>query len=148
MKKFEKTIWWTLTLGIMFGIFYFSNQTGDTSSGQSLKVLETILGPLYNSLSVDTLDKLHTLLRKGAHFSIYFCLGVSVINLLLTYKVKRAQIITVLICFLYALSDEIHQTFVPDRAGQFTDVMIDTLGSTAAVGVVTFFRKKVCKNGN
>jgi VanZ family protein len=33
-------------------------------------------------------------------------------------------------CFLYACTDEIHQTFIPDRAGKFSDVLIDTCGST------------------
>ena len=34
-----------------------------------------------------------------------------------------------LICFVYACSDEWHQTFVPGRAGQFRDVLLDTAGS-------------------
>jgi VanZ family protein len=35
---------------------------------------------------------------------------------------------TFLIAILYALSDEIHQTFVPTREGRLRDVFIDTAG--------------------
>lgn len=32
------------------------------------------------------------------------------------------------VTFIYACTDEIHQLFVPGRAGRFTDVLIDTTG--------------------
>ncbi len=38
--------------------------------------------------------------------------------------------------FLYAVTDEIHQLFVPRRAGRVLDVCIDSLGSL--IGVVGF----------
>ena len=33
-----------------------------------------------------------------------------------------------LICFLYACSDEIHQSFISGRDGNFLDVIIDSIG--------------------
>jgi VanZ family protein len=33
-----------------------------------------------------------------------------------------------MIAFFYAVSDEIHQLFVPYRGGAFTDVLIDSIG--------------------
>ena len=44
-------------------------------------------------------------------------------------KKGKIIIITVLICFLYAVSDEIHQSFVPGRACRLLDILIDTSGS-------------------
>ncbi|MEX1335759.1 MAG: VanZ family protein [Candidatus Limnocylindrales bacterium] len=38
------------------------------------------------------------------------------------------------ISLVYALSDELHQSFVPDRAGRLDDVVVDALG--ALVGLV------------
>ena len=40
------------------------------------------------------------------------------------------------LCFLYACSDEFHQLFVPDRAGLFTDVLVDTAGAVIALLVL------------
>jgi len=36
--------------------------------------------------------------------------------------------LALLICILYAVSDEVHQLFIPGRGGQFKDVIIDSAG--------------------
>jgi len=51
-----------------------------------------------------------------------------------------------LLSFLYACSDEFHQTFVPGRAGQFKDVLIDTAGALIGLIVVTLIRMVVRKD--
>jgi len=43
---------------------------------------------------------------------------------------KKFLIFSLVISFLYAISDEIHQTFVPTRSGTLRDVFIDTVGIT------------------
>jgi VanZ family protein len=40
-------------------------------------------------------------------------------------------------CTLYAVSDEIHQYFVPGRACRFGDICIDTAGSILAIVLLT-----------
>lgn len=40
---------------------------------------------------------------------------------------------TLLVCVLYAASDEFHQSFVPAREARIHDIMIDTCGATAAL---------------
>ena len=70
------------------------------------------------------------IVRKLAHYSIYTLLGF-----LASLTVGRRRLFSkkslgvLLFCFLYACSDEIHQIFVPGRAGMFTDVLIDTSGA-------------------
>lgn len=44
-------------------------------------------------------------------------------------SVIKMFLITIVICFLYAVSDEIHQYFVPGRACRLFDVLIDISGS-------------------
>ena len=43
-------------------------------------------------------------------------------------KEKNRIIISLIIGIIYACSDEIHQSFVPERSPMITDVMIDTMG--------------------
>ena len=43
---------------------------------------------------------------------------------------------SVVITFVYACSDEIHQLFVADRAGRGTDVLIDMCGALAALLII------------
>jgi len=45
----------------------------------------------------------------------------------------RALLLTILFCGLYAVSDEIHQMFVPDRYADVNDVLSDVIG--AALGL-------------
>lgn len=45
------------------------------------------------------------------------------------------------VTFLYAASDEIHQSFVPTRVGTITDVLIDTLGAGTALILIQAARR-------
>ena len=48
---------------------------------------------------------------------------------------------TLLLVFLYASSDEFHQSFVPNRTPLFTDVLIDTAGGTLGLLGLWFVQK-------
>jgi VanZ family protein len=61
-------------------------------------------------------------------------------------KNKKLILISILICFLYALSDEIHQSFVPGRACRILDVVIDTSGSAFFFLVYYLFSKLIVKS--
>lgn len=76
------------------------------------------------------IKSLHYYVRKGAHASIYFVLTILIVIALYTFGLRdiRAYLVAILMCFLYACTDELHQVFVPGRTGQFKDVIIDTIG--------------------
>ena len=65
-----------------------------------------------------------TILRKGAHVTIFAALWLALAR---ATGWRRPLVVTAL-AILYAISDEIHQTFVDDRHGSPVDVAIDTLG--------------------
>lgn len=98
------------------------------------------------------LDKLNLLLRKFAHASVYFILYILVLNLI--YQIKGEYkftycMLSILVCFIYACTDEIHQLFVEGRTGLFSDVIIDTIGATISYIVVSIVHKiysKIHKN--
>ncbi len=69
------------------------------------------------------------LLRKLAHTVEYAILGA-----LLARATRRAWL-AVMLGVLYAVSDEIHQTFVPGRMGSPVDVAIDAVGVAVGVGL-------------
>ena len=73
-------------------------------------------------------------MRKTAHFTEYAILGaLFYLNLIqfpkLNSRIKKL-LLPILFSFLYAITDEIHQIFVPGRSAQFRDVLIDTLGAS------------------
>ncbi|HVO32731.1 MAG TPA: VanZ family protein [Elusimicrobiota bacterium] len=49
---------------------------------------------------------------------------------------KRIFTVSLVLTFLYACSDEYHQTFVPGRVGCLHDVLIDTASGWVALGLV------------
>jgi VanZ family protein len=73
-------------------------------------------------------------LRKLAHAAEYAVLG-----LLLARAVRNASL-AVALGVLYAISDEVHQSFVAGRQGSPLDVLVDAVGVT--VGVLVWQRLK------
>jgi VanZ family protein len=45
----------------------------------------------------------------------------------------RAAAVAIVLSFLYGVSDELHQTFVPNRTPDVMDVVADTFGATVGV---------------
>lgn len=62
------------------------------------------------------------LILKSFHLIEYATLGIF---LFFAYKNFKHTIST---AYLYAISDEIHQYFIPGRMGKFTDTLIDLTG--------------------
>jgi len=70
-----------------------------------------------------------------AHFTEYFILTALWAWALLPHLGLRALPVAWLIAVVYAISDEWHQSFVPDRDSDPVDVLVDACGAAAAVGV-------------
>jgi VanZ family protein len=77
---------------------------------------------------------LDVLWKKGAHFGAY-----AVLAFLLEYALDqqpRAKLLALCLAILYAISDEFHQSFTPNRTPTASDVLIDTLGALFALYVL------------
>ena len=77
---------------------------------------------------------------KGYHVFEFALLFVLLFVALLRTKpwpVVRSAAVAALMSVLYAASDEYHQTFVKDRGGKVSDVLIDCIGIFASVFVVS-----------
>ena len=84
------------------------------------------------------LESIMTPIRKLAHFTLYFILGFIASGLFVTIKNRGMLLKSAVswgVCVLYAVSDEIHQYFVPGRACAAFDVFIDSLGAGLAVAL-------------
>ena len=138
-----------MLLFTFFVIFGFSSQDGETSGGISRNITNKILqfSNKYNALEQEEkeqiADRTERIIRKIAHFSIYTLVGLLLMGLLSTYKIKENWriILSVLLGMIYAVSDEIHQSFIPGRTPQITDVYIDTLGVVLGVLLILLFIK-------
>lgn len=81
--------------------------------------------------------------RKLAHMTEYGILCLLACAFVHGYSGnwKVCGISAVAVAALYAATDEIHQLFVPGRAGRFPDVCIDTLGAVIWLLLFTALRK-------
>ncbi len=138
-----------LVLLWMFFIFVNSSATGEESGNLSGTFLEKIVLILTDvkkdSQEMDSIkNKYGLLIRKLAHFFVYFVLGILLMNALLTLGVDKNMLIYAsLIGILYAISDEFHQTFVSGRSGEIRDVLLDS--SATLMANYLFYRIVVLK---
>lgn len=119
-----------LLLGTFYIIFDFSSQNGEESGNLSGKIAKYIVEQLPIKNTEQNLKRTEAVIRKIAHFSIYTLVGFLLMSFISTYHLKENKkiIISLIVGILYATSDEIHQSFVPNRSCQITDVMLDSMG--------------------
>ena len=131
-------------------IFFFSNENGEVSAGRSKLVTNNTITAYEKVFDKEVKnrkkvhDNLEVVIRKTTHFGLYFILGVLTFLCLKEYNLDlRKQIIySVIFCFLYAVSDEVHQIFTSDRGPRALDVLIDTLGSTTSIMIISLIMKR------
>ena len=158
-----RTVFLILTLALMITIFCLSAQDADRSSQTSshlTKLFVKIFFSDYDSCSpekqAELWSKASFIVRKLAHFSIYTALGFCASFTAGKRKLFSLKSLCVVIFgFLYAFSDELHQSFTKGRSCEFRDMMIDTGGaltgmliSLALMSIVSYWCAKRRKSGH
>ena len=145
MKRTILRIVLIIALGFVFyTIFQFSAQNGEKSGGLSRKVVSKVINffpytkDLSNNTKVKIVEKSQPIIRKLAHFSIYMVVGILIMTFISTYNVilLKKFIISLGVGLVYAISDEIHQYFVPGRTPKLMDVGIDVAGVFLGIIIV------------
>lgn len=128
----------------MITIFAFSHEPSSESSGTSGNTIRAILNlvPGFKQMEETEqqklIEQLQPIVRKLAHFSIYTIGGILFSLNINEYTLteKKKFIFSCLAGFVYSITDEIHQMFIPGRAGMVIDVVIDTIGVVLGVALV------------
>ena len=133
----HKILSWLTVILWMSLIFYLSHQPAAESSELSSSVTEVIIDAIETVAPKVKIEKgdIHHITRKNAHFLYYLILGILAVNALKINGVHgyRGILLALFICILYAISDEVHQIFVPGRSGEIRDVIIDSSGSGTGI---------------
>lgn len=138
MKNKPSTI---LMLLWMLLIFIMSSFDATESANQS----NFIVNIINNIFKIENIELLSFIIRKLAHFTEYLILGFLTINMLNKNDISKKYLLSILICIIYATSDEIHQIFVPGRACQIRDILIDSIGSITGVYLYKLINTKILK---
>lgn len=123
MKRTQKRIHvllrWIPALSSMAAIFYLSHQPASTLN-HYLPYFQKLI-PKLNSFN-------------AGHFVAYFVLALTVYFAFgVKYANWKGRMFTILFCFLYGVTDEIHQLFVEGRSAEISDIRNDTIGATVAM---------------
>lgn len=138
---FKRILFLLILIITFFIIFNFSAQDGEESGSISRKVTEFIVDLISKiktmdlNLKINYIEKLHPIIRKLAHFSIYTVVGFATMGFMCTFDIRDIfKFITSFgVGVTYAITDEIHQSFIPGRGPSIMDVGIDSLGVLAGI---------------
>ena len=119
-----------LWMAVIFGASADTKSTEHTS-----RILEPFLRWLDPNVSAETIEGVRLFVRKGAHLTEFGLMAWLAWRALWKPKRKderpwswRIAAAALALVVIYAVTDEVHQRFVPNRTGSLKDVCIDTAG--------------------
>src|SRR5258708_5316874 len=118
---------------IVWGLLIFCLSTSAFSAVNTAKIIDPILKLMVPGISAAAIDVGHMLIRKSAHFTEY---GV-LFWLLIRGPMAERPYLALMLCVVYALSDEGHQVFVPGRSASLYDVALDSSGALFSHFLIT-----------
>lgn len=145
--KIKKIITLVLIILWMILIFHLSNQVSTESSklsgGLTHKILEVL--NMLDGKTIEQQEIIETTIRKLAHFFLYTLGGILILLYINLYKItdNNKVIISWTIGTAYAITDELHQLFVPGRSGEIRDVFIDSLGIIIGIIIIRLIFKMI-----
>jgi hypothetical protein len=120
----ERIVRWLPAAAWMGVIFYLSHQSGD-DLGSLLPFFQKFT-PLMVSFD-------------WGHFVAYFILACTVyFGLGPRFGHWKGRLLVILVCVLYGLTDEYHQSFVPNRHPDWIDLRNDAIGASLAMLMLSF----------
>jgi VanZ family protein len=148
--------WWPVL--VWLGIIRLES-TDLASSANTSGLLYAVLSHVVPHLKPQVVQGLNELLRKTGHFLGYGILGVLVFYALRNtnrdwlrpvlsrrwgfylhdfWRIEWA-LLGMMVAFMTATLDEIHQAFIPSRTGRWQDVMLDACGAAVLQIVIYLF---------
>lgn len=131
-----RTLLIILTVTVMAVIFILSADNADESNAKSDLISDSIIYNILASFELTEeeieklLDNCVVVVRKTAHFAEYAVLGFLLYAVCASFfiPVVRSALLSFVMGTLYAVSDEIHQYFVPGISCQISDMLLDSAG--------------------
>ena len=129
-------------LAWMVTVFMLSHQIAEESSKTSSNFITVIIKLFNKDIEQEQLEtimlKVETIVRKLAHFVLYTLGGMLITTMFINFKeyITKTKIASFLLGATYAITDEIHQLFIPGRSGEIRDVLIDSTGVLLGVFII------------
>ena len=115
-----------LAAGWICVLFFFSGQSGADSGSLSLKLTKFLFGPLIRRGA--ELQTLHHIVRKLAHMGVF---ADDVMQRAVNRK--KALLISLAVCVVLAVANELHQLTAVARSCSPVDMLIDSSGAVLGI---------------
>ena len=146
-----------ITIFVVLFIFVHSAMPGELSGAESNIIVQFIAG-----ITGWDEEVLSLFVRKTAHFTEFLILGICLSVNMRDLREKRIAegvkstdesdldywLAAWATGVLYAMTDEFHQFFVPDRFCSFTDVCIDSAGVACGVLIYCAYMRSASKRAH
>jgi VanZ family protein len=130
---------------LLWMAFIFFASTAQLSASNTSRIIRPLLIWLFPDISQESLAFVHFIVRKLAHLTEYAILGLLAARAFTTSSRdglrRRWFVYAGLLVIIYALSDELHQRFVPARTGSIYDSLIDITGGYIALSLLYAWRR-------
>ena len=135
-----------LPLLVWLGVIFFGS-TDLMSAEHTSRFIVPFLRWLKSDISTETLASIHFVIRKCAHLSEYAILALLLLRASIYVINFKCSMPTLYVCvwvtcFLVAITDEFHQTFVVSRGASAEDVLIDSIGAMLGLLVGAVFERR------
>lgn len=144
-----KRKWWIGAAIVWMTAIFFVTQlpyfTGQNTAQVIQKVVVKESNPINyapNNAPAD-INELNLIVRKITHVIVFGILAFLLFKSLETFR--YSYILAWVLTVLYAISDEWHQSFMPERVAAYQDVLFDSFGAFVVLLISYFIieRKKI-----
>ncbi len=150
--KLKPALSWLAVLLFMLVIYFLSTQPAGVSNSCSKGIIAFVVENIVKltGAAISERDMLHLIrkinstAREYMHGVVFFVLGMLIHNAVRQSGAKgiKAGAVSLAICIVYGIIDEIHQIFIPGRAFQVGDLIMDAAGSIIGICLIwRIFRK-------
>jgi VanZ family protein len=137
----EKRSWrrrlWRYGPLVAWACFVLFASSASFSASNTSRIIRPLLLWLFPDISEGSLNYVHFLVRKAAHFSEYASLALLAARAFRTSRQETLGRLWWLAAFALvacvALVDEYHQSFLPSRTGTIYDSLLDMTGGATAL---------------
>lgn len=137
-------VWFPVVLAISV---IAMESTSTFSSSNTSGWLRPLIQRLFGQVGEELWGEVHHYIRKSGHFIGYGTVCLTFLRAWLLTLGRRVNLgvakwhlqsclLAIASAAMVASSDEFHQTFIPGRTGIFSDVILDSVGGTAACTLV------------
>ncbi|HRI13167.1 MAG TPA: VanZ family protein [Verrucomicrobiota bacterium] len=130
-------------------LLIFLGSTDALSVRRTSRIIGPVLRWFIPDISDAAIRQVQTGVRKTGHAVQYAILAGLVWRALNEADLgfrrpwpRRLAVLSWALATGYAVTDEIHQSFIPSRQGQVTDVLFDSAGAAVAIGLIWWWGRR------